>query len=139
MATCSSASELPFPTTLGRNKRVAPIHLNSLVSRDDSDRLLDELERYSLSEPTRGLAEHLVSLAPLDRFYAALRVVMFRMKETGGSAPPPCLAAEEQAFLEEVHYSGMPEDLKRAAARLLFLDERVPYARSLRQVVTHLA
>jgi len=135
----ASASDAPFPTGLGRSKRVAPIYLESLVTRDDSERLLRCAEVCSLSLPTRELAEHLVSLDPLMRFYHSLRVVMFRMMETAGSALPPCLAAEEQVFLEEFHFSGAPELVKATAARLLFLPERTAYARTLRQAVTHLA
>ena len=132
-------NNLPYPVQLGRSRRVHPVELESLVTRDSSTRLLRCVEAYGLSGPTRELAKHLVDLEPAERFCQAVKVVLFRLKDSEGNAPPPCLAAEEQVFLEEIVLSGVPTEVKHTAAALLHLPERTAIARTLRRAIAELA
>ena len=135
----TQSSDLPFPVRLPSNNKVRSIDLTSFVSQESSNLLLRCVRVYNLSTPTRELSEHLVSLTPVERLYQAMKVVMFRLLESKGTAPWPCMAAEEQVFLEEITLSDVPTDVKVTAEALLYIPERTAYARSIRPLVAQLA
>lgn len=121
----------------GAGRRLRPLLPNSVVARDNVDRLTRLVDVYGLTSPTRQLTSHLSNLTPQERFVGAIKTVLFRLIETDGDAPDPCLAAEEQVFIEEIHYSNIPDDLKVVAAKLLCLQDRFAMARMLRRSVAH--
>ena len=133
------SQELAYSNALPGLSRVRALRPADPPPREEVLGLLSRCSYLHLTEGTRYLLRYLSNLTPAERFTHAVSSVMFRLTESDGQSPDPCLAAEEQAFLEELWYSHLPDVCKDTVVRLLCLNERYVLSRVLRNPIKKLS